>query len=181
MDYRPDTRTIGWSCVFAGVHINPRDRKEIAVIKQLMLSAALAAMALPALPAFAQDAATVKVSQSDQYGKYLTDANGRSLYLFTKDTQGQGGAKATVSCSGDCLQAWPPFYTDGKPQAGDQADASMLGTIQHDSKMMVTYNGWPLYYFVKDQSPGDTNGQDKHGFGGEWYLVSPQGDKVEKK
>ncbi|HET7369745.1 MAG TPA: hypothetical protein VFK45_02780 [Gammaproteobacteria bacterium] len=41
--------------------------------------------------------------------------------------------------------------------------------------MQVTYNGWPLYYYAGDKKPGDTRGQDKKGFGAEWYLISPEG------
>jgi predicted lipoprotein with Yx(FWY)xxD motif len=46
--------------------------------------------------------------------------------------------------------------------------------------MQVTYGGWPLYYFVQDQGPGEATGQDKHGFGGEWYLVTPAGEKAQE-
>src|SRR5687768_13734134 len=44
-------------------------------------------LSLPGL-AFAQDAPTVKVAESQEYGQYLTDADGRALYLFESDTQG---------------------------------------------------------------------------------------------
>ena len=47
--------------------------------------------------------------------------------------------------------------------------------------MQVTYNGWPLYYFIKDKAPGDTMGQDVKGFGAEWYLVMPSGKEVHSK
>jgi len=57
--------------------------------------------------------------------------------------------------------------------------AQLLGTVQRrDGAMQVTYNGWPLYYYARDQNPGDTNGQDVEGFGGEWYLVTPEGHPV---
>lgn len=148
------------------------------MLKHLFTSAALAALALPAL---AQDAATVTVAQSDQYGAYLADAEGRALYLFTADTQGEGDTQAEVACSGECLDAWPPLYTEGDPQAGDMANAEMLGTVDYEGKMLVTYNGWPLYYFAKDEGPGQTTGQDVEGFGGEWYLVTPEGEKVAEK
>jgi predicted lipoprotein with Yx(FWY)xxD motif len=36
--------------------------------------------------------------------------------------------------------------------------------------MQVTYNGWPLYGWVKDKTPGDTTGQ---GVGGNWFVVTP--------
>lgn len=143
------------------------------------ISAALAATTLFAVPALAQDGAMVKIAESADHGQYLTDGEGRALYLFTADTQGQGDAQAQVSCEGECLDAWPPYYTEGEPQAGEMADASLLGTIEHDGKMMVTYNGWPLYYFVRDTEPGDATGQEIESFGGEWYLVRPDGTEVE--
>jgi predicted lipoprotein with Yx(FWY)xxD motif len=93
-----------------------------------------------------------------------------SLYLFTKDSPG------TTTCYGNCATAWPPLLTTGKPVAGNGVDVSKFGTITRtDGTTQVTYNGWPLYYYVKDHQPGDTTGQ---GVGSVWYLVSPTGDKV---
>lgn len=40
----------------------------------------------------------------------------------------------------------------------------------------LTYGGWPLYYFEKDRGSGTARGQDVHGFGAEWYLVTPSGE-----
>src|SRR5690606_37434905 len=143
--------------------------------------AGLAALMLGVAPATVEAAATVNVTQSDEHGQYLTDAEGRALYLFTADTQGGATSEPQVNCEGECLQAWPPLHTDGEPQAGDMADASKLATIDHDGQMMVTYNGWPLYYFEQDQRPGQTEGQDVEGFGGEWYLVTPEGERVSEE
>lgn len=148
------------------------------MLRYLIASAAFAACFLTA-PAPAQEAVTVTVAESEEYGQYLADGDGRALYLFTADTQGDGDATAEVSCSEACLDAWPPLYTKGEPQAGEQIDTSMLGTVQHEGRTMVTYNGWPLYYFVRDQGPGQTAGQDVHSFGGGWYLVSPGGEQIE--
>jgi hypothetical protein len=36
---------------------------------------------------------------------------------------------------------------------------------------------WPLYHFAKDFGR-EATGQDVEDFGGEWYLVTPQGEKV---
>ena len=116
----------------------------------------------------------VGVAEAETYGSYLVDAEGKALYLFMADTDG------TSTCNGDCAGAWPPLTTEGEPTAGDGAEASMLGTTEReDGTMQVTYNGQPLYYFVRDESAGDTNGQAVEGFGAEWYLVSPSGEQVE--
>ena len=138
---------------------------------------------------------TLQVVTSGVYGDYLTDSSGRAVYLFegeseegeTGETGGEetgddaaGGVRAEAApCTGDCLQAWPPVLAS-EPIAGDGVDASLLGTTtREDGSVQVTYNGWPLYYFVRDAGPGDTNGQEVESFGGEWYLVSPEGTEVE--
>ncbi len=56
----------------------------------------------------------------------------------------------------------------------------MIGNIQReDGTTQVTYNGWPLYYYAKDQASGDTTGHDIKDFGAEWYLLTPEGEKAE--
>jgi predicted lipoprotein with Yx(FWY)xxD motif len=116
------------------------------------------------------------VAQQEPYGAYLTDAEGRTLYLFTADTQGQSSA-----CYDACADAWPPLLADNEPSvAAPSLDAALLGTIERrDGSMQVTYNGWPLYYYQRDEGAGQVTGQDIHSFGGEWYLVSPQGETIE--
>ena len=144
--------------------------------RSLLASAAVAALAVPAL---AQGGATVAVGQSDQYGSHLVDGDGRALYLFTTDTQGTADAEAQLSCTSEgCLQAWPPFPTQGEPQAGEGANADMLGTTEFEGQTVVTYNGWPLYHFARDAGAGEATGQEIESFGGEWYLVTPEGKEL---
>jgi predicted lipoprotein with Yx(FWY)xxD motif len=135
--------------------------------------------ALYAAPVLAQDAAVVQVAKSETYGEYLTDADGRPLYLFTTDKP-EGSEAATITCtSEECLNAWPLFTTTGEPQAGEMADAALLGTMDYEGETVVTYNGWPLYYFAKDEGADEPQGNDIESFGGEWYLVQSSGEKVE--
>ena len=118
-------------------------------------------------------AATVNVAEVGTFGQALVDAEGRSLYLFTNDTQNGG----TSSCTGDCLVNWPPLFTSGAPVAGTGVDASLLGTITlPDGTTQVTYNGWPLYYYIDDTTAGDFTGQ---GVGDVWFLVSPTGEMIQ--
>lgn len=62
---------------------------------------------------------------------------------------------------------------------GSGVDASLLGTVQReDGSLQLTYNGHPLYYFVKDIEPGDVNCQAVAQFGGTWYVISPSGEVI---
>ena len=150
----------------------------------LTLSALATVLTWMVYPVGAQTTETteVTVAQSDEHGAYLANAAGRALYLFTADQQSHGKTKAVSNCDDACAAVWPPLLSKDKPKAGKQVQASLLGTVQRkDGATQVTYNGWPLYYFSRDQGPGQTNGQDVHGFGGEWYLVTPKGTKAEEK
>ena len=115
---------------------------------------------------------TVNVANSD-LGTILVNAQGRTLYLFQKDSG------TTSECTGACAAAWPPLHANGKPTVGSGATASMLGTTQRsDGAPQVTYNGHPLYLFSGDTQAGETTGQGSTAFGGAWYAVSPAGDQV---
>jgi len=37
------------------------------------------------------------------------------------------------------------------PEAGDGVDAALLDTIEHDTRKLVTFHGWPRYYFSGDE------------------------------
>jgi hypothetical protein len=60
--------------------------------------------------------------------------------------------------------------------------ASLVGTIaRSDGRPQATYNGHPLYRFVKDTKSGDTKGEGLTAFGGTWFAVSPAGSEVKPK
>lgn len=103
-------------------------------------------------------------------GAYLTDASGETLYLYTPDTS------PASTCSGQCIANWPALLTNGAPQAGTGATATLLGiSPRSDGSSQVTYKGHPLYYFKGDKAAGDTSGQGK---AGTWYLVTPAGTQI---
>jgi predicted lipoprotein with Yx(FWY)xxD motif len=115
---------------------------------------------------------TVMVTEDDELGEILTDSAGFTLYLFTRDTQNGG----TSTCTGGCLENWPPFIVDGEATAGEGVDEALLGVITlDDGTTQATYNGWPLYYYVDDVAAGDTAGQ---GVGDVWYAITPEGEQV---
>ena len=120
--------------------------------------------------AAASDDATVVTADSD-HGEILTDAEGMTIYFFANDTEG------TSTCSGDCLENWPPVTVDGEPTAGEGVTAE-LGTISAaDGSDQLTVNEFPAYYFAGDSEPGDTNGQ---GVGGVWWVFGADGEPIEE-
>jgi predicted lipoprotein with Yx(FWY)xxD motif len=116
--------------------------------------------------------ATVRVANS-RLGRILVDSTGHTLYLFKAD------AGTSSACSGACAVAWPPLRTGATPAVAGAANAALLRTIpRSDGAPQVTYNGHPLYTFVKDHKPGDVNGQGLTAFGAAWFAVSPAGNQI---
>ncbi len=67
-----------------------------------------------------------------------------------------------------------------QPKAGPGARAVLLGLLMRkDGKQQVTYRGHPLYRFYKDTARGQVKGQGLDFFGGEWYVLTPAGKKLE--
>ena len=123
-----------------------------------------------AAPAMELVNASIEVSSQGSAGPHLVDADGMTLYLFTKDERN------ISNCSGGCAEAWPPLLTIDSTSAGDGLDSERLSTFEReDGSQHVTYNGKPLYYFATDADSGDTLGQDR---GDVWYLVSPDGGPI---
>ncbi len=120
--------------------------------------------------AMAQDATTVMTADDPELGTIFTDADGMTLYIFLNDTPNSGES----TCYDQCEENWPVFSAEGELSLPEGVPGE-LGTITRtDGTAQVTYNGWPLYYFVSDMAAGDTTGQD---VGEVWYVAVPaEGD-----
>ena len=117
--------------------------------------------------------ATLTVRSSD-YGRVLFDTRGRALYAFTADRRG-----GRSNCSGACAVAWPPYLVRGSVQPGPGTTGRLLGTIRRSNgTRQVTYDGRPLYYYVRDREPGQILCQNVREFGGLWLVVRPTGTLV---
>jgi predicted lipoprotein with Yx(FWY)xxD motif len=126
--------------------------------------------------AAAAPAGAIRTTSASSVGRYLTDANGRSLYAFMPDQ------KNVSTCAGACAAAWPPFGPSSASSTDTSVKAAMVGTItRSDNRSQLTYNGMPLYYYEDDKKPGDITGQGKNEFGGLWYVVSASGQKITHK
>jgi predicted lipoprotein with Yx(FWY)xxD motif len=114
---------------------------------------------------------TVVVSSSEQFGNILTDSEGMTLYLFTKDKPGKS------VCYDGCAKTWPPQTieeTANGPSARPKVTAQLGAIERKNGSMQVTIADHPLYYYAGDEKPGDTSGQ---GLGGVWFVVGPDGQK----
>ncbi len=106
----------------------------------------------------------LKTSSTEALGTYLVDAQGRTLYAFKSDKNGQS------FCTGECAKTWPPFIKLNNGVV-DKAVTGALGTFERaDKTLQVTYIGQPLYLYVKDLKPGDTKGNNLNNL---WTIVKP--------
>jgi predicted lipoprotein with Yx(FWY)xxD motif len=127
----------------------------------------------PASTAARVSAATVGVRHTS-LGRVIVNSKGRTLYLFEKDTSRRS------ACSGQCAQFWPPLLTYGAPVARTGVKQSLLGKIRRaDGTQQVTYAGHPLYLYVGDSKPGQTNGEGSQEFGAGWDVLSASGKRIE--
>jgi predicted lipoprotein with Yx(FWY)xxD motif len=110
-------------------------------------------------------AATSGIAVSpNQAGNILVDDHGMTLYRFTPDQPNNS------VCYGSCASDWPPVLVDSIPSTSDASLGANLGIAPRtDGTQQLTYQGSPLYYFVADAQPGDTNGQ---GVSGVWFVVT---------
>jgi predicted lipoprotein with Yx(FWY)xxD motif len=130
----------------------------------LLFMLMLMLMAVPV--AFAQSGHVIMTAHPT-LGNILTDADGRTLYRFTRDT-----VNTSSACYAQCAVTWPPLLiADGNPAAGEGVNGELLGVLTRtDGARQVMYNGMPLYYYHEDQNPGDANGQLR---GNVWFIVHP--------
>ena len=113
-------------------------------------------------------ATSVKVATSG-LGPILTDQEGRTLYAFTRDKNGNS------NCADACIATWPAL-TGRSVQAGPGTTPSLLGKTQRtEGTAQAVYGDWPLYYYAGDGGPGDVNGQ---GVDGVWFVVNADGKLV---
>lgn len=110
-------------------------------------------------------AAAIKVADVGSLGAVLTNADGRTLYIFTNDTAGKS------VCAGSCALAWPPMEASAAPKV-DGATGEFTLITRDDGKKQVAFNGKPLYTYSGDQKAGDATGE---GVGGVWFVAKASG------
>lgn len=105
--------------------------------------------------------ATMDSSAPARYaGGVMVDAAGMTLYTFDKDPV--GGGKSV--CNGGCAKNWPPLMA----ASGDSAGGGFSIIMRDDGSRQWTYDGKPLYHWIKDKKPGDRTGD---GFKSVWHVI----------
>jgi predicted lipoprotein with Yx(FWY)xxD motif len=81
--------------------------------------------------------------------------------------------RSARACQRYCALIWPPVLTSGRPEAGPGVNQHALGVVvRPDGTRQVTYQGKPLYLFIKDAYiPGIIGTQSINGAG----AVTPWG------
>ena len=117
-----------------------------------------------------QNANVVKLQTSPTLGQYLTDNQGKALYVFSNDADGKN------NCTGGCVTAWPIFSGEvpTQQQLGEGLSATDFGVITNsDGKKQITYKGWPLYHFSPKGVPEPANATTGDGAGNVWWVAKP--------
>jgi predicted lipoprotein with Yx(FWY)xxD motif len=104
--------------------------------------------------------------------KLLVNAQRMTLYVFAPDKPHKS------VCYGKCAAFWPP---DLVPK-GTTVPTRMPGitgkfgvALRTGGARQLTFDGAPLYTFVKDKKPGDMTGQGLDVAGGYWWAVAVGG------
>ena len=126
-------------------------------------------------PVMAKDAAaaagTTLTLGKSEFGPMLFSTGRRAIYIFERDPKGK------TACHGECAEAWPPVYTEGKPKAANGVRKSLLGTVKRpDGRLQVTYAGKPLYFYAHEK-PGEVRCHNVDLNGGLWWVVGPDGTR----
>jgi predicted lipoprotein with Yx(FWY)xxD motif len=124
---------------------------------RLKIFTALAIVAAAPL-ALAQAAMGPAMTAATAAGTVLVGPNGMTLYTWDNDTPG------VSNCYNNCATNWPPFYAE----AGAVAEGDWTIVTRTDGTMIWAYEGLPLYYFARDNAPGDVNGNQP---AGTWHVV----------
>ena len=124
---------------------------------KLFSTAAAVALVVGTGLAFAAEPASMAPMAKD--GLYVT-TKGMTLYTFDKDSAGKS------VCNGPCAVNWPPALV------ADDAKASGAWSIvtRDDGLKQWAYKSKPLYYWTKDQKPGERGGD---GVNGVWRAAQP--------
>ncbi len=116
---------------------------------------------------------SLKTDDRGDLGRIIVDSSGRTVYAFTADPLND------ATCYDICADTWLPLLAKGDPAGSIGIDASAVRTApRRDGGEQVTYKGHPLYHYAGDKSDKDVGGQGLDLFGGEWHVLTKDGQPL---
>jgi len=134
-----------------------------------------------AVPAAAQDAPTLSIDATEEYGRYLVGPDGRPVYAFvTEDVRGGSDITPIEACVERCLEDWP-LVTISAPnfQVAEGVDPFLAEPLEWEGNLVLVYDSRVLFHYFRDEPGGEPRGQQIHEYGGWWYLMRPDGSLIQ--
>lgn len=128
--------------------------KTTSILSAMVMSVALSSAALAAEPAMMSKTASGEV--------ILTDADGKTLYVYDKDSAGKS------ACVGTCATNWPPLLAE----SGATPSGPFTVVERDDGTLQWAYGSKPLYTWSKDMKAGEMKGEGMAN--GAWHVAKPQ-------
>jgi predicted lipoprotein with Yx(FWY)xxD motif len=107
--------------------------------------------------------AALKVERTSA-GMVLASSKGLTLYYYAEDKPGSGKSV----CTGGCATAWPPLTAPVKAPMGAKMPGPIGMITRAGGAKQVTINGYPIYYYAEDMTPGQAKG---NGAEGAWHVI----------
>jgi predicted lipoprotein with Yx(FWY)xxD motif len=112
--------------------------------------------------------------QRTPVGPILATGGGDTLYDFGPDTSNH-----SACLNAGCVYQWPPLLVDGTVRVGPGVAGSLVGRVSRpDGSTQLSYDGHPLYSYIRDVKPGLVTGQAIDQDGGPWYVLDPAGHEI---
>jgi len=161
-----------------GTHQRGTGRSRRALFTYFAAATGAVTLALGSLVAVAPASAATLMSAGDPaflqaanvgtFGQVLTNSHGFTLYGLSDENGGK------LACTGKCLQFWPPALVSTsvmKVSLGAGVTGAIGFVTRSATTKQVTFDGYPLYTFVKDTGVGQAHGEGISAFGGTWGLL----------
>lgn len=116
--------------------------------------AAFTAPVQPAPPPVEAESGALRVARSERFDAYLTDALGRALYMYARDTPDAEQS----ACLGDCARQWPPFDAADGSVSAQLAAVDVSRFHRADGAFQTAYRGHPLYYRASELGSREVTG-----------------------
>ncbi|GEM_PF-291054 len=107
-------------------------------------------------------------TENTSTGTVLATSRGMTLYYYSKDKPGSG----TSACTGSCASVWPPLTGTAQAPAGVTLPGPIGSIARRGGVQQVTVNGFPVYTYAGDKSPGQVTG---NGVAGVWHVIKLSG------